>query len=349
MRISIIGTIDDTHTKISGQYDRTEIIVEGLKDAGYDVKFSNMIYWRKNPFGVLGRIIKNYFWSDTIIIIASLNGVRTNLNILRFLKIIAKRAAFQIAIGGKSNCDFVKNEKKYNYLVNGLDGVFVEIKSMVGEYKEAGIEKVYHLPNCKTIDSVSPRIQPSFEKPYRFCTYSRVTPEKGIKEAIDAVERLNQKYGDNYCSLDIYGTYLPEDKKWFEELMSKASKAIVYKARIERKDSISTLGQYDLMLFPTKHRGEGVPGALIDCYEAGLPIVAYNTSFISTIVLDNITGFVYEGDSELNLDKTILRYTEGLTKEEITAMRNRCISQAQSYDTSEVIKTLSQHLKSVGL
>lgn len=347
MNISIIGTIDETHTKISGQYDRTEIIVEGLKEAGYIVKFSNMINWKRNPISVFYNIIKNYFWSDTVIIIASLNGVRTNLNLLRLLEKVAKRAAFQIAIGGKSNCDFVKTEKKYNHLVQKLNGVFVEIESMVDEYKEAGVEKVYHLPNCKTIDSVSPRISPSFEKPYRFCTYSRVTPEKGIKEAIDVVERLNQKYGDKYCSLDIYGTYLPEDKRWFEELMNKASKSIVYKARIERKDSISTLGQYDLMLFPTKHRGEGVPGALIDCYEAGLPIVACNTSFISTIVLDNVTGFVYEGDSELNLDNAILRYTEGLTKEEKSSMRNRCLEQAQSYDTSEVINTLSEHLEKV--
>jgi glycosyltransferase involved in cell wall biosynthesis len=81
---------------------------------------------------------------------------------------------------------------------------------MVDAYKEAGIKKVYFLPNCKAIDKITSRVSPNMQRPYRFCTYSRVTPAKGIKEAVEAVERLNQKYGENYCTLDIYGTYLQE-------------------------------------------------------------------------------------------------------------------------------------------
>ena len=347
MKISIVGTIDDTHTKVSGQYDRTEIVKDGLKVAGYDVRFSNMMYWKTNPIKVFYNIIKNYFWSDAVIIVASLNGVRMNLNILKTVGVFSKRPAFQIAVGGKSNCDFVKNEAKYRKLIKRLCGVFVEIAPMVDEYKNVGIDKVFYLPNCKKIDKTSERVEPSMAAPYRFCTYSRVTPEKGIKEAVEAVERLNKKYGENYCTLDIYGTYLPEDHQWFEDLMAKASKAITYKARIERKDSIKTLGQYDLMLFPTKHVGEGVPGGMIDCYEAGLPIVVCNTSFMSTVVLDGKSGFVYEGDDDMNLDKAIVRYTEGLTNSEKKSMRKKCIDMAYAYDTSSVIETLSQHLDAV--
>ena len=347
MKISIVGTIDETHTEVSGQYDRTEIVKDGLIKADYEVRFTNMMNWKSNPVKVFYQIIKNYFWSDAVIIVASLNGVRMNLNILRFVEKVAKRPAFQIAVGGKSNCVFVKKEKKYNKLVQKLDGVFVEIAPMVDEYKEAGIDKVYHLPNCKNIDLLTPRAQPTMQKPYKFCTYSRVTPEKGIKEAIKAVERLNKEFGADYCTLDIYGTYLPEDKEWFDELMANASDAIKYRARIERKDSIATLGEYDLMLFPTRHVGEGVPGGMIDCYEAGLPIVVCNTSFMSTVVIDGKSGFVYEGDDDQNLDNAILRYTQEMSMEEKKDMRRQCIEMAQGYDTSAVIKTLSKHLETV--
>lgn len=347
MKISIVGTVDESHTIISGQYDRTEIVKDGLEKAGYEVRFTNMMNWKNDPVGVLYRIIRNYFWSDIVIIVASLNGVRMNLKILSVVSKISKRSVFQIAIGGKSNCNFVRNEKNYNKLVQHLDGVFVEIASMVNEYKEVGIENVYYLPNCKSIDMTSPRTQPIMHPPYRFCTYSRITPEKGIKEAIDVVERLNSKYGEGYCSLDIYGTYLPEDRKWFEDMMKNASGSIEYKARIERKDSIKTLGQYDLMLFPTKHVGEGVPGGMIDCYEAGVPIIVCDTSFMSTVVLDGKTGYVYEGNDELNLDKAILRYTEEMSLQEKKKMREQCLKMAQGYDTAAVIKTLSAHFEAI--
>ena len=347
MKISLIGTIDETHTKVSGQYDRTEIVLNGLVERGYEIVFTNMMDWKKKTFFILFNIIRNYFKSHVVIIIASLNGVRMNLKILNLLRIFSKKPAFQIAVGGQSNYIFVRNEQKYRNLISNLNGVFVEIPDMVEKYKEVGIDKVYHLPNCKTIDLDSPRIEPMMEKPFKFCTYSRVTPEKGIKEAIDAVEKLNKKYGENYCTLDIYGTYLPEDELWFRNLMKNASNSITYKARIERKDSIKTLGKYDLMLFPTKHVGEGVPGGMIDCYEAGLPIIVCNTSFMSTIVLDGKSGFVYEGNNDENLTKAIIRYTEELSLEEKKKMRKICVEIARSYDTSSVIDTLSKYLDSV--
>ena len=336
-----------THSKISGQYDRTEIILDGLIEAGYDVRFCNMDNWKCNIFRVFVNIIKNYFWCDAYIIIASLNGVKVNLNILNILGIIRRKPVFQIAIGGMSNCEFVKTEKKYRDLVKKLQAVFVEIKSMINEYNHLGIDQVYYMPNCKAIDKDTRRKEPLLVEPYRFCTYSRVTPSKGIEEAIKAVERLNEEKGECYCTLDIYGTYLPEDSKWFEKLMSHASPAISYKNKIDRNESIVTLGQYDLMLFPTKHGGEGVPGAMIDCYEAGLPIVVCNTSFMSQIVIDEKSGFVYEGDNDLNLDKAILRYTESLTKDEKKQMRKNCMEMAMEYDTEKAISVLSNHLNNL--
>lgn len=344
MKVLVIGTVDETHSQISGQFDRTEIIRDGLIKAGYDVSFVNMMNWQRNKFTVFGAFIKQFFISDAVLFLASLNGTRVILNIISFLRFFSAKPVFQIAIGGMSNCEFVKNNLYYRNIVRKLKSVFVEVESMIQEYKSVGIDNVVYLPNCKFINTSVNHGNPSFMKPYRFCTYSRITPSKGIKEAIDVIERLNKRYGLDYCTLDIYGTYLSEDEQWFKMLMGQASDAVKFKGRIERKDSISTLSQYDAMLFPTKHLGEGVPGGMIDCYEAGLPIIVRNTSFMSTIVLDGKTGFVYNGDEELNLDRAIIRYTEGLTVEEKKVLRKECIKNAGKYDTNSVIKTLSKYL-----
>ena len=97
----------------------------------------------------------------------------------------------------------------------------------------------------------------------------------------------------------------------------------------------------------TKYGHVTGPLANIDCYEAGLPIVVSNTTFVSTIVIDGVTGFVYDDANELNLDKAILHYTEDLTSSEKIEMRKRCVTMAMKYDNSTVIDTLTHFLASI--
>ncbi len=341
-RLLIVGTIDETYSNVSGQYDRTEIIKNGLEKEGYPVVFVNMMNWKENLFSLFISISKNYFDADIVIFLASLNGTRVILNLLSLLKLFKKKSVFQIAVGGQSNFKFVQNSQWYRRKVGGLSAVFVEVESMIDDYKTVGLKNVFYLPNCKKVHIDEAVLQNAgFKEPYRFCTYSRVTPEKGIAEAIAVVEGLNKKYGRKYCTLDIYGTYLSEDKDWFDSLMRKTTDVISFKGRIERKDSIVTLSQYDLMLFPTQHTGEGVPGGMIDCYEAGLPIVTCNTSYMKNIVHDGKTGFVYDRNDPNGLEKAVMRYTEKVNKKQL---KINCQDEVKKYDTDSVIEILGSFI-----
>lgn len=340
-KILLIGTVDETHTNISGQYDRTEIVRNGLEEKGYSVIFVNLIHWKNEPFRLFASIFRKYFSADMAIFLTSLNGAKVMLNLMAILKTLRRKPVFQIVIGGQRNCNFVKDNVWYRHMSAKLSAIFVEIETMVKDYQSIGLKRVYYLPNCKdvVIDETAIK-QAGFVRPYRFCTYSRVAPEKGIAEAIAVTETMNQKFGKKYCSLDIYGTYLKEDKAWFDELMANAADEISYRGRIDRKDSIVTLSQYDLMLFPTWHTGEGVPGGMIDSYEAGLPIIACNTSYLKRIIHDGQTGFVYDSGNPNGLEEAILRYTEGLDINGKTQMRKNCQSEAKQYDTGAVIDKL---------
>lgn len=340
MKVAVIGTIDESHKEVSGQYDRTEIVKDGLVQRGYEVDFVNMMNWKRHPFKLLISIIRAYFHCDIFVFLASLNGTRLVLFTLYLLRFFKKRKAYQIAIGGMGNCIFIKEHPFYNKQIKKLDAVFVEIKSMIKAYADANINNTIYLPNCKHLRLNEVKQAPSFDKPYRFCTYSRVTPEKGIEEAINAVKTLNEEKGPGYCTLDIYGTFLEEDKEWFENLMKESPQYITYKARINREDSIKVLSQYDMMLFFTTHTGEGVPGGLIDSYEASLPIISYDTSFMKDIVKDNYTGFIVDTPSQEGIVKTILHYTEGMSIDEKVQIRKNCLAEAAQFDTESVLDTL---------
>lgn len=340
-KIAVVGTIDESHKNISGQYDRTEIIKNGLIEQNYQVNFINMFRWKSEPISILVAICYAYFKSDVIIFMASLNGTRLLLNIFNILYLFKKRVVIQIVIGGIGNVNFAKSKRHYRNLIQKLDAVFVEVKSMVNDYNDLGINNVYYLPNCKKINLITTVINNSkMSPPFRFCTYSRIAPNKGIDDAIAATEELNRLYGNNYCTLDIYGTFLPQDEKWFKKLMTEASSAITYKGKIKRITSIDVLSKYSLMLFPTHHIGEGVPGGVIDCYEAGLPIVVHDTSYMSDIVKDGITGFVYIDDFDNGLVGAILRYTDSMNSSAKVNMRRNCQSESKLYGINNVIQDL---------
>lgn len=344
MKISIVGTIDVTHTEVSGQYDRTEIIKDGLIREGYDVFFVNLYNYKKRPFSILIRLFRSYFLADAFLFMTSVNGTRVILKLISFLKKVKTKAIFQIAIGGWGNYSFIEEEIVYRDILKSINGIFVEVKAMRDHYIRNGITNVYYLPNCKDISMNCKYNHCRDTVTYRFCTYSRVTPIKGISEAVAAVKYLNKRYGDYFCSLDIYGTYLEEDREWFDNLKKQFTDQITYKGKISRKDSMQVLSQYDIMLFFTTHVGEGVPGAVIDCYEAGVPIVVSDISFMREIVHDGITGLVFQNGSYMNMVNRIEEYCNNMSDEDKLKMRSNCLKEACKYDTRNVISTLSKHL-----
>ena len=64
-----------------------------------------------------------------------------------------------------------------------------------------------------------------------------------------------------------------------------------------RSDVADLLRQSDVMVFPSRPAGEGMPGVLIEAGLSGLPVVATDVPGVSTIVANDETGFVvFEDD-----------------------------------------------------
>jgi glycosyltransferase involved in cell wall biosynthesis len=63
-----------------------------------------------------------------------------------------------------------------------------------------------------------------------------------------------------------------------------------------RSDVAELLRQADLMAFPSRHAGEGMPGVLIEAGLSGLPVVATDVPGVSTIVANDETGIVVTED-----------------------------------------------------
>ena len=145
---------------------------------------------------------------------------------------------------------------------------------MVQELNELGLYNAVYVPNSKPIFSI--RRQKRDNRDFvKFIFLSRIHPDKGIREIIEACRILNKRnYQCNYC-VDFYGAIENDLKNDFLSQISIFDN-LQYMGILNLTDikGYQQLSNYDVMLFPTYWDGEGFPGVVIDAYISGLPVIA---------------------------------------------------------------------------
>jgi glycosyltransferase involved in cell wall biosynthesis len=118
----------------------------------------------------------------------------------------------------------------------------------------------------------------------RFVFVSHVREYKGVRELVDAAERL-----DASTTVDVYGPL-------FDDLptgLFERRQRVFYKGVLRQRDVIPTMQQYDAFVLPTKAPTEGYPGSILEAYAAGLPVITTTCGGIPEIV-DETSGILVE-------------------------------------------------------
>lgn len=117
-------------------------------------------------------------------------------------------------------------------------------------------------------------------KPYRLCTFSRVTKEKGIEDAVRAVCEINSMHSDIFAELDIYGQIEDNQEEWLKKLQTLAPGYIKYKGMVPFSQSTKVLKEYDALLLPINNGSFLITGA------TGL----IGSCIIDTLLYANVKG-----------------------------------------------------------
>jgi glycosyltransferase involved in cell wall biosynthesis len=158
--------------------------------------------------------------------------------------------------------------------------------------------------------------------------------QKGISDAMRAVEGLNGRGDGRTYSLDVYG---PVDGGYKTELdaLLRECPHCTYRGSVSASESVGTVAGYDALLFPTKWRPEGIPGTTIDALTAGVPVIGARWQYYGEMLEDGVTGFGYEFGRNDLLPGAIRRFV-GLTDAERNAMRCACLERAKAYTPEAV-------------
>lgn len=305
-KIGIIGHFGGKENILDGQTIKTKILHEELSKAtDWKIIKVDTYYKKKNPVKLLIDTFKCLFSTKNIIVLLSGNGMKFYFPILSFFAQKFHTNIYHDVIGGNLDL-YVSKYPKFKKYLNSFQINWVETAGMKRKLEEQGIENCEVMPNFKRLSTANIDIsKQKFSEPYRFCIFSRVMKEKGIEDAIDAIEGINEEAGKEICSLDIYGRIDDGYVERFEKVLKQVTNAIQYKGMVPYDKSVDAIKDYYALLFPTYWKGEGFPGTIVDAFSAGLPVIATNWNCNGEIVSDRVNGILYPNEEIKNLKEGI--------------------------------------------
>lgn len=325
-----------------GQEIKTCIIADALEEKYGDIYRIDTLS-HANRIKLIFQILWAMFSCKNIVILPAQNGVKLLSRLLAMLNVVFRKKLHYVVIGGWLQ----ELLPKYPRICDSLKkftGIYVETQTMKDNLIRLGLNNVYVVRNCKPISIVRENeFASTFHEPYRLITFSRVTEKKGIATASNIVMSLNRKFKREVYKLDIYGPIDNEDKDWFNELQKTFTDSISYKGNVPFNESVKILSKYFALLFPTQYYTEGIPGTIIDAYAAGVPVLASKWKSCSDVVINNITGYVYNFGKDEALESLLVKII--YNPEMITRIKLNCIRYASYYLPDNALKPLFEKIQ----
>jgi glycosyltransferase involved in cell wall biosynthesis len=136
----------------------------------------------------------------------------------------------------------------------------------------------------------------------RFVFLGHLWRTKGIETMLEAAADLPGE-----CSIDIYGS--PDDYTG-EEITARGRDRVRYRGFLTHEQVDAKLWEYDCVVLPTFHPGEGYPGVIAEAYAHALPVIATRWLAIPEIVDDNCGILIAPRDTKAFLAAVTTLYRD---------------------------------------
>ncbi len=156
-------------------------------------------------------------------------------------------------------------------------------------------ENVRYFPNTRDVPTEARRDRDAVR---RLLFLSRILPVKGVRECLQASYSLPET-----CGLSIYG---PEIDDATLATISHHPR-VAYRGVAERDEIPRVLAEHDLLLLPSYHATEGLPGVVLEALQAGMPVIATRAGGIPELIEDEVNGLIIEPRSVSDLARAIKR------------------------------------------
>ena len=163
-------------------------------------------------------------------------------------------------------------------LLLSADAMLMQTKHMIKQLEKHVPARLEWFSTYIRSASRAERAEPSASNCERFVFLGHVARKKGIETILEAAPQLPEG-----CSIDIYG---PLDEYTESELNNRGQGRVCYRGFLSHDEVNDKLWDYDCLVLPTFHHGEGYPGVIAEAYAHALPVITTNWMAIPEIVND---------------------------------------------------------------
>lgn len=314
MRMLFVGSLPTKKVHFNGETNKTGDIYNLLKAKDkYKITTINLTHFK--IFFVIKMILLSIFAKYDVV----------------FVSKCVVGGSLAIHLINKFGRKYNKNNIYYYWIGNGTEGLnenkvfFEDLKTCKNIIFES--EQIYNDYTTIAINghTICPCIKHNFDlglkqKNYETnqnikCIYfSRIAEQKGLMDAIIAIERANEKIGYKFFSLDIAGAPTSNEAKLFEKKVIEyiqGKEEFRYFGKTFCVTGIETyqrLQEYDLHLFPSQFKQECVPGSIVDMFIAGVPTLASSFPNVYNLLSNDDSYIFKQGDLNDLVDKLFYVY-----------------------------------------
>lgn len=213
------------------------------------------------------------------------------------LFVLSKLFRFQIhyfVVGGWL-MKFIAEHPTIGEKLKKIAGIYTETEKMKkGLQEEHNMNNVVVFPNFRFFNPQK-TITENNKDVLKLVFYSRINKKKGLQFIFDLLAAIKIP-----VELDFYGPVLNEDREYFESNINRFENA-GYRGLVNPEEAQNTLCQYDLLILPTMYYTEGLPGAVVDAYISGIPVLVTDWLHAREFVKYEITGCIVPFENGLNV------------------------------------------------
>ena len=281
--------------------------------------------------------------AETVVIFPADNGFKIIVPLLTFFNKFFKRKLLYVVIGGFLP-KLLENKPRYIKKLRKFEAMFVQTENIKNDLEKLGLTNIRFLTNLKRITPVDESdVVIDENEEIKVCTFSRITEDKGVYDAVEAVKLANSKLGGKKISIDMYGMVATNFAERFEKLKEENSDILSYKGVAPYDKTVDVLKDYFALLFPTYYHGEGFPGGFIDAFNSALPVIATDWLYNKDLIKHEENGLLVPIKDAEALSEAILRLYRDRPFRRKLALNS--LGKAKDYEPENVLAEFFEYIE----
>lgn len=240
--------------------------------------------------------LKNTMTCGTFVIIPCRNNLTYVFPFVYLLSLVFRFRILHVAVGS-GQTDYFRRHPVIRWMNKRIKAIFPQVSIVDKELKEEFGFRNSHLLNNFRINDYVPALTGSSGDTLRIVFMSRIQKKKGLDVVFALADHIRRTYPHGTAVIDFYGGVEPDDAEYFQAEVARYD-FVEYRGKLEPEHIYTTLNGYDLLILPTYYN-EGFPGAILDAYISGIPVLVSRWQHTEEFVEEGVTGYICPmGDKE---------------------------------------------------